>query len=122
MHKKSERFSSAQDSKGILTCKQCGVCCKLFLINLTEKEYRSGRYDTMFDEFVEDFEEAEMVGANVLKQKEDNSCIYLKDNKCSIHNFRPESCKNFFCESKEEKFKKMIETIKEAKTNKEGAF
>ena len=62
-------------------CKQCGVCCRLFLINLTEDEYKSGRYKTMFDEFVHDFQEAEMVGANILKQKEDGSCFYLRDGK-----------------------------------------
>ena len=69
----------------------------------------------MFDEFVPDFEEAEMVGANVLKQKEDGSCIYLKDGKCHIHNFSPQSCKNFFCDSDEPNFKGMIEKIKEYK-------
>ena len=71
-----------------MTCLQCGVCCNLFLINLSEEEYKSGRYQTMFDEFVHDFEEAQLVGANILKQKEDKTCIYLKDNKCSIHSFR----------------------------------
>jgi len=69
----------------------------------------------MFDEFVPDFEEAEMVGANVLKQKEDGSCVYLKDNKCHIHNFRPQSCRNFFCDSDDPKFQKMIKDIKEFK-------
>ena len=111
-----------------MTCSQCGVCCNLFLINLSEEEYKSGRYQTMFDEFVHDaeeskilgthemsFEEAEMVGANILKQKENKACIYLKNNKCSIHSFRPKACKNFFCSSEEEKFKKMIKTIKEYK-------
>lgn len=98
-----------------MKCGQCGVCCRLFLINLTEEEYRSGRYETMFDEFVHDFEEAEMVGANVLKQKEDGSCIYLKDGRCSIHNIRPASCQKFFCDSDNPDFKKMIEDIKEYK-------
>ena len=98
-----------------MKCSQCGVCCKLFLINLTEEEYKSGRYETMFDEFVEDFEEAELVGANILAQKEDNSCIYLKDGKCSIHSFRPQSCRNFFCDSEDKSFSKMIEKINEYK-------
>jgi Fe-S-cluster containining protein len=62
-----------------------------------------------------DFEEAELVGANILAQKEDNSCIYLKDGKCSIHSFRPQSCRNFFCDSKEKRFKGMIEKIREYK-------
>lgn len=71
----------------------------------------------MFDEFVEDFEEAEMVGANVLAQNNDGSCIYLKDKKCSIHNFSPNSCRKFFCDSKEERFEAMINKIKEKKAS-----
>lgn len=63
----------------------------------------------MFNEFVEDFEEAELVGANVLAQNDDESCIYLKDNKCSIHDDKPQSCRKFFCKLKE--FRKMAEKI-----------
>jgi Fe-S-cluster containining protein len=98
-----------------MKCKQCGVCCRLFLINLTEEEYKSGRYSTMFDEFVPDFTEAEMVGANILKQKKDGSCVYLRDGKCFIHSFRPESCRKFFCDSSDPSFKGMIEKIEEYK-------
>ena len=96
-----------------MKCDQCGVCCKLFLINLTEKEYRSKLFKTQFEEFglVKDFQEAEMIGANIITQKEDGSCIYQKDNKCSIHNKRPEACKAFFCKSDDPKFKEMIKKI-----------
>ena len=94
-------------------CSQCGVCCKLFLINLTEEEYRSGKYKTQFEIFgiEDDFEEAQRTGSNIIDQKEDGSCIYLEKGKCSIHASRPESCQNFFCNSKEERFKGMIEKI-----------
>ena len=71
----------------------------------------------MFDEFVEDFEEAEMVGANILAQKEDKSCVYLKEGKCSIHSIRPQACRNFFCDSDNPSFKEMIEKIREYKKN-----
>lgn len=88
------------------------------MINLTEEEYRSGRYETMFDEFVEDFEEAELVGANVLAQKVDGSCVYLKDNKCSIHSERPQSCRNFSCGSADPQFAAMIMKIRKYKASK----
>lgn len=115
--KKSERFFSDQKSRGFLTCSQCGICCKLFLINLNKGEYLSGKYQTVFDEFgLINFEEAELTGANILKQKEDDSCIYLERGKCSIHKKRPEVCRNFFCDSKEDKFKGMIKKIKCAKS------
>ena len=95
-------------------CSQCGICCKLFRINLTEEEYKSKKYKTQFEMFgmEDDFEEAERSAANVIEQKEDGSCIYLSDGKCSIHEKRPKACQNFFCTSKDEKFKLMIEKIK----------
>lgn len=97
-----------------MKCSACGVCCKLFLINLTEEEYKSGKYRTQFEAFglVNDFIEAEMIGANIIEQKEDGSCFYLKEGKCSIYNIRPKACREFFCTSKNKKFKDMIEQIK----------
>ncbi len=95
-------------------CTQCSVCCKLFPINLTEKEYRSKKYKTIFEKFgfEENFKKAERNGLNILAMHDDESCIYLKDNKCTIHKRRPTACRKFFCDSKNLKFKKMIEKIK----------
>lgn len=106
-----------------MKCNQCGVCCRLFVINLTEEEYKSGKYKTIFDEFgiMDDFEEAVLTGANTLAQKEGGACIYLEDNKCSIHDGRPQSCRNFFCDSDNPQFKGMIKKIEDYKQkNKEG--
>ncbi len=99
-----------------MKCSQCGTCCKLFLINLTKEEYFSRKYKTQFKELTKDFEEAELCGANILAQKKDNSCIYLKNNKCSIHSIRPVSCRNFFCDSKEPNFQGMIKEINKNKS------
>ena len=94
-------------------CFECGVCCKLFLINLTETEYNSKTYKTQFEEFglIKDFNKAEECGANIIKQNKDGSCIYLIKGKCSIHKIRPAACKSFFCTSKNKQFKEMIEDI-----------
>ncbi len=98
-------------------CFGCGTCCRLFLINLTEKEYKSGKYKTQFEMFglINDFKEAERCAANIIEQKEDGSCVYLKEGKCSIHQIRPKSCREFFCTSKNKRFKGMIEKIKQSK-------
>jgi Fe-S-cluster containining protein len=98
-----------------MECGQCGVCCKIFLINLTKDEYKSGRYKTVFDEYIDDFEKAETVGANILAQNGGGECSYLKDRKCTIHKYRPASCRAFFCDSKEERFQNMINEIKDYK-------
>lgn len=103
-------------------CSKSGVCCKLFLINLTELEYKSKKYKSQFEEFglIEDFKQAEECGANIIAQNNDGSCIYLKNGVCSIHKIRPEACKDFFCTSEDEEYKEMIVDIKREK-NKENA-
>ena len=100
-----------------MTCDQCGTCCKIFLINLNEEEYRSGNFKTQFSEFVSDFELASFSGANTLAQKEDGSCIYLKDQLCSIHMTRPLVCRDFFCDTTEERFQGMVHEIRAFKEN-----
>ena len=94
-------------------CDMCGLCCQLFLINLSEAEYRSGRYKTIFEEFglTENFVEAKKYGLNLLAQTENGSCIYLVDNTCSIHEWRPKVCRGFFCTSKNKKYKNMREIV-----------
>ena len=98
-------------------CFECGTCCKLFLITLTEEEYKSGKYKTQFEKFglIKNFKKAEGCGANMIKQKKDGSCIYLKSSKCSIHQIRPKSCRELFCASKNKRFKDMIVKINKAK-------
>ena len=104
-------YSSRDDC--YIKCSQCGVCCKLFLITLTEQEYRSNKYKTEFEEFglTKAFKEAEMCGANIITQKKDESCIYLENGKCSIHDIRPKACREFFCSSKDPTFKSMIDEV-----------
>ena len=97
-----------------MSCSQCGVCCKLFLINLTEEEYNSKRYKTQFEEFglIKNFKQAEECGANIITQNNDGSCIYLKADACSIHKIRPEACREFFCTSKDERFRDMLRILR----------
>lgn len=99
------------------TCDSCGVCCELFLININEKEYRSHKFRTQLEEFgfIDNFQEAESCGANIIEQKKDGSCIYLEDNKCSIHLDRPAVCRNFFCDSEDGEFQGMIQDITDKK-------
>jgi Fe-S-cluster containining protein len=94
-------------------CFQCGACCQLFLINLDESEYKSGKYQTMFGRswITENFSKAQKYGLNLLAQKKDGSCVYLKNNSCKIHVDRPSVCRKFFCQSKSLKFANMRNMI-----------
>ena len=97
-------------------CKSCGLCCKLFYINLAKEEYLSGKYKTELGKYglIEDFGSAKGCGANLLAKKADGSCVYLKNNLCSIHNHRPKVCREFFCTTKAKKFQGMVEEIRKA--------
>lgn len=99
----------------IESCSQCGICCRLFYINLNQKEWESGLYKTLVkkSDTDDDFAIVQQYGGNILCQKKDGSCIYLKDNICSIHKKRPEVCRDFFCTSKAKKYTTMIQMIKE---------
>jgi len=87
------------------------------MVNINEEDYYSGKYKTIFADLNLNlpFAEAELVGANILAQHEDESCIYLKENKCSIHKDRPRVCRAFFCESKDPEFKEMVIKVNEYK-------
>lgn len=104
-----------------MACSQCGVCCRLFAINLTKEEYFSGKYDTQFKEYDLglDFDQIQECGGNILSQKSDGSCIYLKGKLCTIHQTRPQVCREFCCDTKLRKFKGMVEIVR--KTSLQGA-
>jgi Fe-S-cluster containining protein len=97
------------------SCNGCGLCCRLFLINLSKEEYESGIYTTVFPKGIspDKFSEAQNCGAILLAKKEDDCCIYLEDNKCSIHANRPKVCRAFFCTTKACKFQSMVKVIRE---------
>ena len=96
-----------------LKCNQSGRCCKLFLVDLNEEEYKSEKFETELGEFgmIDDFKLAKEAGANILKRREDGACVYLEDNLCSIHENRPKVCKGFFCNSKAKKWQGMIKEV-----------
>lgn len=104
-------------------CIGCGVCCKLFLINLNKEEYESDFYKTMFGSFekINNFFEARKCGANFLAQNKDDSCVYLKNNSCTVHHKRPLVCRRFFCFSKSKRFKDMIRLIEKKRSSGQNA-
>ncbi len=72
----------------IMDCRDCCECCKRFLVPLSPIEtlkYKIGEYDDI----------------PFLAKKEDGSCFYLKDGRCSIYNDRPIACREYSCENDE---------------------
>jgi len=102
-------------------CKKCGLCCreKNFIITLTHLDVLRIYYQlklSSINELLEvvAFFEVDINNKELLKRiiyppillngkyyilglnkNKDNSCVYLKDNKCKIYNVRPNICKIF---------------------------
>jgi len=93
MKREAELKKLPKDEKEamIRSCSQCGICCRMFFINLNQKEWESGAYETLAKspEVDDQFHSVQEYGGNILRQKKDGSCIYLKNNACSIHTRRP---------------------------------
>jgi len=108
-------WTKAKKERLIQSFSRCGICCTLFPIPLTKKEWSSGIYKTLVrkTETKDDFDTVCAYGGNIMRQQKDEKCIYLKDNLCSIHEKRPQSCRDFFCTSTQKKYQKMIRIIKE---------
>jgi Fe-S-cluster containining protein len=73
-----------------MTCKNCGKCCQnIFLPFLADEDEKKW---------------IEFHGIEVIENeigtfiKINNPCINLKDNQCSIHKYRPDVRRKYFCE------------------------
>src|SRR5258708_4648935 len=67
-------------------CGDCTACCRHVRIPLVSKRDDFARYDTEEDH-----------GETILRRHEDDSCIYLEENRCTIYADRPLVCRTFDC-------------------------
>ncbi|MEW5693569.1 MAG: YkgJ family cysteine cluster protein [Candidatus Hydrogenedentota bacterium] len=89
-------------------CKNCGECCRYYTAILTIYDIAKIMHNTGIrpSEFVEFYKEGATKDVSddlylVTEQgryligfkKTEEGCIFLKDNKCSIHNYKPPICK-----------------------------
>lgn len=67
------------------------ICCKQLSVNLYFNDFINYDYEFTEDENSIDYH---------IARNKDGSCIYLKNNKCSIYNDRPIDCKEYCCYSR----------------------
>lgn len=48
---------------------------------------------------------------HILAKNPDGSCVYLKNNFCSIHENRPAVCRHFFCSTQAKKYQEMVKMV-----------
>ena len=78
----------------IIDCTKCGNCCKTLLININEKEADalSKHLDQTREIFDKYYLEKGMNGAMLMSAV---PCHFLKENKCTVYDYRFEGCKEF---------------------------
>ncbi|MFN8576489.1 MAG: YkgJ family cysteine cluster protein [Candidatus Sericytochromatia bacterium] len=91
-------------------CETCGNCCRFKSINITHNDIQK-ILDNKPDLDISDFVSFKTLDKNdkdcdninyqnnrvsmVFKKKNNGECVFLKDNKCSIHTFKPLICKTW---------------------------
>lgn len=78
-----------------INCKECGNCCRELKPTFTEKDIH--RISKKIGLLVEDFKNQYLTYNDSERKYELKNlpCPFLKENSCSIHEFKPEECKEF---------------------------
>lgn len=82
-------------------CQGCGNCCRNFSrVNINHRDIariikNQDKHKLNVDQFVEFYHDHNLkISLFNLKKKENSKdCIFLEDNKCTIHEFKPHGCK-----------------------------
>jgi len=77
-----------------IDCTACGNCCRKIRPTVREKDIKklSKSLNITPDQFVTKYVDKDEDGDNILNQL---PCPFLKDNKCSHYESRPEDCKSY---------------------------
>jgi Fe-S-cluster containining protein len=79
-----------------IDCTECANCCRVTEVGITEKDVEklAKFVGTSRREFVEQFTALDGSGAAILKRNE-NGCVFLENNLCTVYQARPQNCANF---------------------------
>jgi Fe-S-cluster containining protein len=91
---------NSKDKKHI--CRMCGECCfrevPVTILDISRiAKLKNNRIEDIFREII-DVELSERLALFVLKKKKSGTCVFLDDeNKCSIHDNKPNVCRFYNC-------------------------
>jgi len=72
-----------------MNCKACNhtLCCKKYRVDLTVEEINSQSYKMTIED------------SKIALPKDNNACIYLEQDQCSIYSNRPMVCVEYNCDN-----------------------
>ena len=86
----------AQDVEDSVDCTQCANCCRVATTQITDRDAEGiARYiGARLHDFLRDYTDVSGDEGRILKRNE-NGCIFLDGNLCSIYDARPQACHLF---------------------------
>lgn len=91
------RFKAiAQEAEDAIDCTACANCCRVATTQVTERDVeRAAKYLGMKPhEFLREYTVVSKEEGRILKRNE-NGCVLLDGNLCSIYDARPQTCEHF---------------------------
>ena len=92
-----KRFKAiAQETEDAIDCKACANCCKVATTQIGERDAeRLARYLGMrISDFLRDYTIESAEEGRILRRNE-NGCVFLAGNLCSVYKARPQTCELF---------------------------
>jgi uncharacterized protein len=91
------RFKTiAQDVEESIDCTSCANCCRVATTQITERdvEHLARFLRVKVADFLRDYTEQTEEEGRILKRNE-NGCVFLDGNLCSVYDARPHTCELF---------------------------
>lgn len=89
-----QRFG--EEIQAQIDCTQCANCCRVTEIEIVERDIEKlAKFVGLTrEEFLRDYTMRALDGELILK-REENGCVFLKGNLCSVYEARPQNCVKF---------------------------
>lgn len=92
------RFKAiAQDVEAAIDCTACANCCRVATTRVTDRDVqRLAKYLRISAaKFEADYTVETEDEGRILRRSDENGCVFLQDNLCSVYEARPNTCELF---------------------------
>ncbi|HYL74823.1 MAG TPA: YkgJ family cysteine cluster protein [Bryobacteraceae bacterium] len=98
-HRHSDRRlqNMAEEIQSQIDCTQCANCCRVTETGIDARDIeRLSKFLGMTrDEFLRDYTQRAADDNELILKRNENGCVFLKDNLCTVYEARPQNCEKF---------------------------
>lgn len=87
----------AQDVENEIDCLQCGSCCRVATATVSDRDVeRLSKFLGMsFTKFIKDYTMEDENEGRILRRDDEQGCVFLSGNACTVYEARPSACQYF---------------------------